>query len=80
VIARSRRLEDKVLRRTRVLLQTGWCQVNYAENALGDAVGVLDPNACRWCISEALNRACAELKGITWEAVVEFVSQAIDGR
>ena len=50
----------EILKKTRDLVEQGWCQLKIAKNSVGIEVSVDDPSAVKWCIEGAIARACFE--------------------
>ena len=54
----------KLLKRSRELVSSGWCQFSSARDAKGVPCGAQDVNACSWCVTGAFIKAiCEEKKG-----------------
>lgn len=45
----------EILRAARAKVEAGWCQGPCAIDANGEAVGVNDVRACKWCMFGAIN-------------------------
>jgi hypothetical protein len=47
-----------ILDDARALIERGWCQTRYGENAFGERVSSESPDAVRWCATGAIERVC----------------------